>query len=91
MTGYELVCRACEMPIRTITANAGIVSDIVIEKVLNKKTVSWGYDARKSEYTDLFKSGVIDPTLVVLNALKHAGSAADNLLSIGCAMINIEE
>ena len=35
--------------------------------------------------------GVIDPTLVITSALRHAVSAADNLLSVACAMHNVEE
>jgi chaperonin GroEL len=91
LVGYNIVKRCCEEPIRKITSNAGQVPDIVIEKVLAKKSVSFGYDARASKFQDLMKAGVIDPTLVVSSALKHAISAADNLLSIGCAMITHQE
>ena len=45
-----------------------------------------GYDARQNEYVDLVKEGIIDPTLVVTSALRHATSAALNLLSISCSV-----
>ena len=51
---------------------------------------SYGYDAREEKQGDLYELGVIDPALVVLSALEHAVSAADNLLSVACAMHETE-
>ena len=50
-----------------------------------------GYDARSGEWVNLYEKGVIDPTLVVVSAVKHATSAADNLLSVACAMHSVRE
>ena len=55
------------------------------------KNKRFGYDARNDVFVDMVKSGIVDPTLVVTSALRHAVSAADNLLSMGCAMHSIEE
>jgi chaperonin GroEL len=46
-----------------------------------------GYDARNGEFVDMLSSGIIDPVKVVRSALHHASSAACNLLSVGCAMV----
>ncbi|MBT6438465.1 MAG: chaperonin GroEL, partial [Flavobacteriales bacterium] len=81
----------CTIPIYQITKNAGQVPEIIIEKVLSNSDFSYGYDARNNEYGDMKKRGVIDPTLVIISALRHAVSAADNLLSVSCAMHSIEE
>jgi chaperonin GroEL len=40
-----------------------------------------GFDARTGEYADLVKSGVIDPTKVVVSALSHATSIATMVLT----------
>ena len=39
------------------------------------------------EFVNMLDVGIIDPLKVVRSALEHASSAACNLLSVGCAMI----
>ena len=39
----------------------------------------------------MLESGIIDPVKVVRSAIQHASSAACNLLSIGCAMVQDDE
>ncbi|OUU74870.1 MAG: chaperonin GroL [Methylococcaceae bacterium TMED69] len=90
LIGFNIVKKACEEPIRQISKNAGEVPDIIVEKTLSCKSPK-GFDARKNVWVNLFDQGVIDPTLVVVSALKHATSAADNLLSVACAMHSIED
>jgi chaperonin GroEL len=88
--GYELLRKACEEPIKQIARNCGQVPELVSAKVLETKAFSHGYNARTDEYCDLIEAGVLDPTLVVTSALRHATSAAINLLSISCS-ITIED
>tara|TARA_A100001015_G_C15021656_1_gene728311 strand:- start:40 stop:1623 length:1584 start_codon:yes stop_codon:yes gene_type:complete len=87
--GYKILKKACLMPITQIVRNSGAVPEVVIEKVLEKKIFDYGYNARCGKYGDMKKMGVIDPTLVLISALRHAVSAADNLLSVACAMHNL--
>ena len=89
--GVTILQKACRTPIRQITSNAGQTPEIIIEKILDKKEFDFGYDARNNRFGDMKKSGVIDPTLVIISALRHAVSAADNLLSVSCAMHSIED
>ena len=77
-------------PLYQIAQNAGKVPEVIIEKTLDKDK-RYGYDARNDKFVDMIKSGIVDPTLVVTSALRHAVSAADNLLSMGCAMHSVEE
>jgi chaperonin GroEL len=77
-------------PLYQIAKNAGRVPEVVIEKTLASKKGE-GYDAREDRFVDMIKSGIVDPALVVTSALRHAVSAADNLLSTGCAMHSLEE
>src|SRR5579864_6379633 len=49
-TGYNIVLRACRSPIIQIAANAGQNGDVVANKVLENKTVAFGYDARLDRY-----------------------------------------
>jgi len=84
--GYELLRRACSEPIKQLARNSGQVPELVLSRVLEEDRFTVGYNARSNEYCDLINEGVIDPTLVVTSALRHATSAAINLLSISCSI-----
>src|SRR5437868_5590407 len=79
--GYNIVVRACKSPIVQIVQNAGENGEVVANKVLENKTDSYGFDARKGEYCDMLKEGIIDPTKVVRCALQNAASVATLLLT----------
>ena len=80
-TGYNIVVRACKSPIVQIVHNAGENGEVVANKVLENKSPTFGYDARKGEYCDMVKEGIIDPTKVVRCALQNAASVATLLLT----------
>jgi chaperonin GroEL len=80
-TGYNIVVRACKSPIQQIAENAGEDGAVVMNKVLEEKSVNQGYDARTNEYCDMVKEGIIDPTKVVRSALQNAASVATLLLT----------
>ncbi len=79
--GAQIIKRACEEPIRQIAFNAGLDGAIVLDRVLQNKSVAWGYNAYTDEYTDLIKDGVIDPVKVVRCALQNAASVASLMLT----------
>src|SRR5207244_11041117 len=80
-TGYNIVVRACKSPIVQIVQNAGENGEVVANKVLENKTANYGFDARKGEYCDMVKEGIIDPTKVVRCALQNAASVATMMLT----------
>lgn len=84
--GLQLLVEACEQPIKQIASNKGIVPELVCERVKSEECFRYGYDARNNQYGNLIEKGIIDPTLVVTSALRHAVSAADNLLSVSCSL-----
>ncbi len=79
--GATIIRRACEEPVRQIAANAGIDGAIVVDRVLNEKTVGYGFNALTEEYTDLLKDGVMDPVKVVRTALENAASVSSLMLT----------
>jgi chaperonin GroEL len=79
--GANIIKRACEEPIRQIAANAGLDGAIVLDRVLQNKAATFGYNAYSDEYTDLLKDGVIDPVKVVRCALENAASVASLMLT----------
>ena len=84
--GYELLKRAAQEPVKQLAKNAGQVPELVLSRLLEDNEFHIGYNARTNEYCNLIDDGVIDPTLVVTSALRHAVSAAINLLSISCSV-----
>lgn len=79
--GAEIIKRACEEPVRQIAANAGLDGAIVVDRIQSNKSVSYGYDAFSSKYTDLLKQGVIDPVKVCRCGLENAASVSSLMLT----------
>ncbi|MBM3570313.1 MAG: chaperonin GroEL [Alphaproteobacteria bacterium] len=79
--GIDIVRRAIQSPIRQIVENAGEDGAVVVGKLLDQKSASYGFDAQKGEYVDLVKAGIIDPTKVVRTALQDAASVAGLLIT----------
>ena len=80
-TGVNIVLRALEEPVRQIAKNAGVEGSLIVEKIKSKKSISFGYDAAKDEYTDMIERGIIDPTKVTRSALQNAASVAAMVLT----------
>jgi chaperonin GroEL len=80
-TGINIVRKALSWPARLIAINAGEDGSIVVGKILERATYSYGYNAQSGEYGDLIAQGVIDPTKVVRNALQGAASIAGLLIT----------
>ena len=62
--GIKIVLKALESPIRQIAANAGVDGSVVVGKVLESRSATFGFDAQSEEYKDLVKAGIIDPAKV---------------------------
>jgi chaperonin GroEL len=89
--GVNIVIRALEEPIRQIAENAGNEGSIVVDKVRNNDTDSFGFNARTEQYEDLVEAGVIDPTKVTRTALQNAASIASLLLTTECVVVEKKE
>jgi chaperonin GroEL len=79
--GINIVRKALQAPIRQIAENAGVEGSIVVGKVTDHKSPSFGFDAQTGEYGDLIGKGIIDPAKVVRVALQDAGSVAGLLVT----------
>ena len=79
--GIKIVLKALESPIRQIAQNSGVDGSIVVGKVLESKSNTFGFDAQAEEYKDLVQAGIIDPTKVVRIALQDAASVAGLLVT----------
>ncbi|MGJ8453726.1 chaperonin GroEL [Pseudothermotoga sp. U03pept] len=79
--GAMIVYKSLEAPIRQIAENAGYDGAVIVERILSSKDESYGFDALKGEYTDMFRAGIIDPAKVTRSALQNAASIAGMLLT----------
>jgi chaperonin GroEL len=79
--GIGIVRRALQSPVRTIANNAGAEGSVVVDKILENNSASFGYNAATGEYGDLVQLGVIDPVKVVRTALEDAASVASLLIT----------
>src|SRR6202166_3155748 len=79
--GINIVLKALEAPIRQIAENAGVEGSIVVGKILEEKSETYGFDAQNEEYVDMIAKGIIDPAKVVRTALQDAGSVAGLLVT----------
>jgi len=85
--GVAIVRRALQAPIRQIAENAGVEGSIVVGKVLENASPTFGFNAQTEEYVDLVKAGVIDPAKVVRTALQDAASVAGLLITTEAAIV----
>jgi chaperonin GroEL len=81
LIGGNLVLKALDAPIRQIAKNAGVEGAIVIDKILSNDDSSFGYNALKNTYVNMFDAGIIDPTKVTRSAVQNAASIASMLLT----------
>jgi chaperonin GroEL len=85
--GVAIVRRALQAPIRQIAENAGVEGSIVVGKVLENASATFGFNAQTEEYVDLVQAGVIDPAKVVRTALQDAASVAGLLITTEAAIV----
>ncbi|ODT83112.1 MAG: chaperonin GroL [Pelagibacterium sp. SCN 64-44] len=85
--GIAIVRRALQEPVRTISNNAGAEGSVVVGKILENNSATFGYNAATDEYGDLVSLGVIDPVKVVRHALQDAASVASLLITTEATIV----
>ena len=79
--GINIVLKALESPLRQIAENSGVEGSIVVGKIMEHKSETYGFDAQTEEYVDMLDKGIIDPAKVVRAALQDAASVAGLLVT----------
>ncbi len=80
-TGINIVLKAIEAPLRQISENSGVEGSIVVNKILENKSETFGFDAQSEDYVDMIEKGIVDPAKVVRAALQDAASVAGLLVT----------
>ncbi len=79
--GINIVLKALEAPLRQIAENSGVEGSIVVNKIMENKSETYGFDAQNEEYVDMVEKGIVDPAKVVRTALQDAASVAGLLVT----------
>ena len=90
-TGYAIVLKALEEPVRQIAANAGFDGGVVVDKIMRSGKDGYGFDAYKEVYCDMVSAGIVDPTKVTRSALQNAASIASVILTTESVVADIPE
>ena len=90
-TGYGIVLNSLSAPMKKIAENAGKIGEVIVEKVQDNETYSYGYDARNDKFCDLIEAGILDATKVVRCALENGASIAGSLLTVEGLIIDDTE
>jgi chaperonin GroEL len=81
--GIQIAKQAMQEPLRQIVTNAGDEGSVILAKVAEGKD-SFGYNASTSEFGDMLKMGILDPTKVTRTALQNASSIAGLMITTEC-------
>src|SRR3712207_2897827 len=79
--GINIVLKALEAPIRQIAENSGVEGSIVVGKINDNNSDTFGFDAQTEQFVDMLQSGIVDPVKVVRVALQDAASVAGLLIT----------
>jgi chaperonin GroEL len=79
--GIAIVLKALEAPIRQIAENSGVEGSIVVGKIGENKSSTFGFNAQTEEYVDMIQAGIVDPAKVVRTALQDAASVSGLLIT----------
>jgi chaperonin GroEL len=90
LTGYSIVKRALEEPLRQIATNAGLEGSVIVEKVKGSKE-GFGLNAVSGEIVDLVKAGIVDPAKVTRSTIQNAASIAGLVLTTEALVVEKPE
>jgi chaperonin GroEL len=79
--GINIIMKALEAPLRQIVENAGVEGSIVVGKINENKSQTFGFNAQTEQYVDMLEAGIVDPAKVVRTALQDAASVAGLLIT----------
>jgi len=80
-TGVNIVLKGLEAPVRQIAQNAGVEGSVVVNAIMAKGGLNYGYDFSTDTYGDILQAGILDPTKVTRSALTNAASVAAMVLT----------
>jgi chaperonin GroEL len=91
-SGKLLLKNALRQPFRQLMLNAGLGADERLEYILNAKQQGMGVDVNNpSKPVDMKSVGIIDPAMVVREAIQNAVSIAGTAMTMGALVAEVPE
>jgi len=87
--GINIVLKALESPLRQIAENSGVEGSLVVGKIMESKSETFGFDAQSEEYVDMVDKGIVDPAKVVRAALQDAASVAGLIVTVEATVAEV--
>lgn len=87
---FRILSKAVEKPFVKLLENAGMKPDYFLAK-LEDKSFGWGVNVITQSMENLLESGIIDPALVVKEAVRSAVSVATLLITSDGASVVVDE
>ncbi|AUG34073.1 60 kDa chaperonin [Candidatus Hodgkinia cicadicola] len=79
--GINIVRDALRAPAKQIVLNSGADASLIVSKICEANSFSYGYNSQTGEYGDMVTMGIVDPVKVVRTALQRAASIAGLLIT----------
>jgi len=89
--GIGIVKEACKIPTKTVCSNAGFEGSIVVDKLMDKDSQTWGFNAANGEYCEMIECGIIDPVKVVKTALVDSSGVASLMITTEAMVVDLPE
>lgn len=86
---FRILTNAVEKPFEKLLSNAGLNHGYYLAK-LEEKPFGWGVNVNNNTLVNLIEEGILDPTLVITEALKSAVSVAKLLITSDGASVIYE-
>ena len=87
LIGALMVQQALLIPAKKIVQNAGAISSIIIDKIMDSN-FEVGYDVISGSFRNMYIAGIIDPAKVLRSAIQNAASVASMVLIAECVIFN---
>ena len=82
LIGVDVILKAIKTPFKQVLLNSGEEHHSYMEKIINSRNSSCGFDALQGVYVqNMIETGIIDPVKVVRTAIQNAASASGTLLT----------
>ncbi|MBR0385085.1 MAG: chaperonin GroEL [Erysipelotrichaceae bacterium] len=88
--GINVVFEAILLPLYQIAENAGYDGNEIVKQQLTEKD-NIGFDAKKGEWVDMYKAGIVDPTKVTRSAVMNATSIAALFVTTEAGVVTKED
>lgn len=89
--GVQIMERACRSPVSQIAKNAGEEGAVVVGKLLESNSSSFGFNAQTGKFVDMIQEGIIDPTKVVRTGIVDASSVASLMMTAEALVADFPE